>query len=238
MGVQPRSWWQKWVAMVVVAIVLVGVIVLIVVGYRFDWTGFPRKTVWDWLQLLIIPLVLAVIALLFNLANSRTERQIALDNQRETALQAYIDKMSELLLEKHLRQSQTKDDVREVARVRTLRVLPGLDNERKRNVIQFLHESGLINKDDPIIDLHEADLRKASLDDAELEGADLSGAKLMKANLKGAKLMKANLEGARLEGVILEEAILKDVTDIAIEELEQQAKSLKGTTMPDGSKHP
>src|SRR5437588_12219074 len=81
MGMQPRSWWQQikqhWVAIVVVAIVLVGVIVLIVVGYRFDWTGFTGKTLWDWLQLLIIPLVLAIIALLFNLANSRTERQIA-----------------------------------------------------------------------------------------------------------------------------------------------------------------
>jgi fumarate reductase subunit C len=90
MGMQLRSWWQKikqhWVAIVVGAIVLVVIIVLIVVGYSFDWTGFLRKTLWDWLQLLNIPLVLAVIALLFNLANSRTERQIAPDNQRETAL--------------------------------------------------------------------------------------------------------------------------------------------------------
>ncbi len=74
-------WWQKikqpWVAIVVVAVVLVIVIVLIFVGYRFDWTGFARKTLWDWLQLLIIPLVLAVAALLFNFANTRTERQIA-----------------------------------------------------------------------------------------------------------------------------------------------------------------
>jgi len=274
-----RSWWQKikqyWVAIVIVAIVLLLVIALIIVFalavYRFgwDWTGFtggkskttqtpqgttteysPGKTLWDWLQLLIIPLALAVIAVLFNLANSRTERAIALDNRRETALQAYIDKMSELLLAKELRKSKPKADVREVARVRTLRVLPRLDGERKRNVIQFLHESGLINTDDPddpIIDLHEADLREASLDDVELEGANLSGAKLMKANLKGARLEGARLEGARLEGVrlkgarlegvILDEAILKDATGIAIGELNQQAKSLKGTIMPNGSKH-
>ncbi len=157
-----RSWWQKikqyWVAIVIVAIVLLLVIALIIVFalavYRFgwDWTGFtggkskttqtpqgttteysPGKTLWDWLQLLIIPLALAVIAVLFNLANSRTERAIALDNRRETALQAYIDKMSELLLAKELRKSKPKADVREVARVRTLRVLPRLDGERKRN---------------------------------------------------------------------------------------------------------
>ena len=53
------AWWQTikqhWIAIVVVAIGLVVVLVLIVVGYSFDWTGFTRKTLWDWLQLLIIP---------------------------------------------------------------------------------------------------------------------------------------------------------------------------------------
>jgi hypothetical protein len=34
----------------------------------------------------------------FNLAVSRTEQRNTTDNQRETALQAYIDKMSQLLL--------------------------------------------------------------------------------------------------------------------------------------------
>src|SRR6266536_3800595 len=94
----------------VVAIVLVVVIAFIIIGYWFDWTGFngynqvtitrtisgtnagtvtrteeyqPRKEVWDWLQLLIIPLVLAVGALLFNLATTRTEQKIASDKQRE-----------------------------------------------------------------------------------------------------------------------------------------------------------
>jgi len=213
----------------------------------------PGKTLWDWLQLLIIPLILAAGALLFNFTNSHTERQIALDNQRETALQAYIDKMSELLLKEHLveRRADGKlkpeyDEVRKIARVRTLRVLPRLDKERKRNVIQFLHESHLINKDDPIIDLTEADLRKASLDEAELEGANLSGAKLMGANLSKAKLMNANLDDARLKGARLMKADLSganldgaDLTRAVItEEQLKEARSLKGTTMPNGSKRP
>jgi MFS family permease len=84
---------------------------LILAAYWFGWpnTGFQGKTVWDWLQLLIIPLVLALAALFFNQANSRTERQIAmqryeqdqqiaLDKQREDLLQTYLDRMSELLL--------------------------------------------------------------------------------------------------------------------------------------------
>jgi len=44
MGTKLRSWWQEirkyWVAIGVVAIVLVVVIALIIAGYRFDWTGF------------------------------------------------------------------------------------------------------------------------------------------------------------------------------------------------------
>ena len=91
--------------LVAIAIILVVVIALIIVGYGFDWTGFkngynqvtiirtisstnagtvtrteefqPGKALWDWLQLLIIPLVLAVGALLFNFANNRTEQNIA-----------------------------------------------------------------------------------------------------------------------------------------------------------------
>ncbi len=87
------------VAIGVVAIVLVVAITLIIVGYWFDWTGFngynkitvvhtisgtnagtvirteeyqPGRTLWDWMQLLIVPVVLALIALLFNRATTRT----------------------------------------------------------------------------------------------------------------------------------------------------------------------
>ena len=113
-----------------------GLVILSILGYIFSWhwTGLvpessePKqhwKTLWDWLQLLIIPAVLAVGGYLFNLANSRTERQIAkdryqqdqqiakqryeqdqqiaLDKQHEDLLQTYLDRISELLLDKKLR---------------------------------------------------------------------------------------------------------------------------------------
>ncbi len=131
----------------------IGVVVaiaLIFVEVRVYGTGFTGKTLWDWLQLLIIPAVLAIGGYLFTFTISRnerkaadthnqTEREIAQDNQREAALQEYIDKMSELLLHEKLRESQPGDEVRKIARVRTLTVLPRLDGERKRSVLQFLH---------------------------------------------------------------------------------------------------
>jgi hypothetical protein len=56
---------------------------LIFAAYRFGWpgTGFQGQTVWDWLQLLIIPLVLTLAAVFFNQANTRTERQIAWERE-------------------------------------------------------------------------------------------------------------------------------------------------------------
>jgi uncharacterized protein YjbI with pentapeptide repeats len=55
----------------------------------------------------------------------------------------------------------------------------------------------------------------------------------MYANLSRADLLGADLLGADLSG-----ANLKDAKNITTEELEMQAKSLKGATMPDGSIHP
>jgi hypothetical protein len=151
----------------------VGVIVLALIGaaYRFSWpgTGFQGKTGWDWLQLLLIPAALALVALLFNQANTRTERgiaqrryeqdqQIALDKQREDLLQAYLDRMSELLLEKGLRTSQHDAEVRNVARTRTISVLRQLDPRRVRDVFVFLREVGLADAPNPVVSLKDANL--------------------------------------------------------------------------------
>src|SRR5260370_13869 len=216
MGATFCSWWQKVrkpqeIAPIAALLMgLVTVIFLVIAGYRFHW---------DWLQLLVIPFVLAVGSYLFIYTASRngqkaiqlrnqTERDIALDNQHETALQDYIDKLSELLLHEKLREATPEDEVRKIAHVRTLTVLPRLDKERKRSVLQFLHESGLIDKGSRIIDLRGADLSGANLGKANLSGANLSGFNLGGANLGGANLGGANLSRADLHGADLHGADL------------------------------
>src|SRR6266852_813835 len=326
---------SRWQTMKRHPFIIAGIIVAIfaftfaVYTFGWDWTGFNggystitttsinhgtatatqkplRKTLWDLLQLLIVPAVLTLFGLWFtrtqqlsdrehekhqqerdqesaNIQYNRdqqlaeqhaqtereaaekrtqTEYEVAKDNQRETALQGYIDKMSELLLHENLRESDPKEEVRKIARVRTLTVLPRLDSERKRRVLQFLYESGLIDKDKSIVDLHEADLQGAELEDASLDGADLRRASLSiallyrafldgafldgaflreadlrEASLREAHLTSADLSGADLSGADLSGADLKGTTGFTIEELETTAKSLRGTTMPDGSKH-
>lgn len=189
-------------------VVLTALIVVINLGYRlnWDWAGLRQKTLWDWLQLLIIPAVLAVAGYVINLTISRSEQEatkqwakseqeIALDNQREEALQAYIDKMSELLLKDHLGKltSDRKlkpeyEEVRTIAEARTLTVLPRLDSKRKRSILQFLHKSRLILKDNTILELKEADLRGANLTNACLSLVKLTDANLTNTILSGADL--------------------------------------------------
>src|SRR6266699_3018835 len=68
----------------------------------------PGKALWDWLQLLgvlAIPVMVGLGAAWFSYRQNLTTSRIAEDQQREAALQAYLDKMSELLLANHLRES-------------------------------------------------------------------------------------------------------------------------------------
>src|SRR6266699_1972389 len=244
---------------IIVTLIILTAFTLAVWMFGWDWTGFnggysqititstnhgtttvtakpPGKTLWDWMQLLIIPIVLAVGGLWFNQIQkdreqkaadertkterdaaeqrAKTEREIVLDNQREAALQAYFDKISELLLKEHLGELKPKyEEVRKIARVRTLTLLPRLDGKRKGSVLQFLQESNLIVRDKPIVDLNGADLshvelelpnqssgplRRANLSLIDLHGADLSQAYLQWANLSHADLRGANLQEASL----------------------------------------
>lgn len=198
-------------------------------GSWSEWTGFGNyisplvqdnqyfqrsKTLWDVLELLIIPLVLAAGVIWLNRQERKAEQVIAENRIRESTLQAYLDNMTTLLLERNLRSSEPYSEVSSVARSRTLTALRTLDGERKGILIKFLYETALIDKKQIVIDLYGADLRGAHLYWANLAGAQLLGcymdnAILLRANLTdadlsnsvlyGADLHYANLSGANLE---------------------------------------
>ena len=213
-------------------------------GYHLDWTGFgasrspvknpkapfdyyPSKTLWDWMQLLGVPVVLAVAALWFNATENRrdqriadqnraTDQSIAEDRQQEAALETYFATMRTLVLDKKLRESDEADTsgVRAVARAQTLTTLRRLNGERRGTVVRFLHESHLITRDKLIMDLRGADLRGTNLHEASLYKisllqADLRGANLRGANMAEAFLIKADLREALLTMSILPEADLR-----------------------------
>ena len=199
-------------------------------GYVWaDWTGFGEytgpllkdqrgKTLWDWLGLLVVPLLLGAAALWFNkqeknrdLRQRNLELEIAKDRQQEEALQAYLDKMTELLLEEKLLELGMEIEIEnnpivKVAQTRTVTALRILDEDRRNILIQFLRDVDLSS-----FILKEASLNGADLTGADLTGADLTGADLFKANLSMAFLQEAKLSEAELRGADLSGAFLKGV---------------------------
>jgi hypothetical protein len=170
------------------------------------------------------PLIAAVIALggvgtaqMVGIALEDRRRQEARDLEaqrtREAALQNYFEAVGELLIEKTLRRSGPGDNLSTVVRAQTLSVLEGLDPDRKRILLLFLYESGLIHKDKPVVSLAVANLSRANLSGANLGGANLRGANLSQArlnevDLSGAYLYQADLSEADLIRSVLIEANL------------------------------
>ncbi|MEA2188308.1 MAG: hypothetical protein QOK16_3319 [Solirubrobacteraceae bacterium] len=139
------------------AAVIVAIAVFVVLAYRrrWQWTGLPAasaassgaearpaKTLWDWLQLLGIPVVLAALAFSLNEAQSgrdqrredqraARQRTTAADAERENTLRTYLAQMADLMLNSRLLRSEPGGDVGIVARTATLTAVRRLDGPRK-----------------------------------------------------------------------------------------------------------
>jgi uncharacterized protein YjbI with pentapeptide repeats len=196
---------------------------------HWTWTGLvaapdgekpSHKTLWDWMQLLIVPAVLAAGAYGITSAQTRHEQQreaqrsaqqdrIAADDRRDAALAAYLEQMSGLIAEHRL--AHTSDpSLGGLAASLTSTVLRQLDGPRRGLVVQFLARSRLIDRDAAIVSLYRANLRGARLRDAYLTNVTLAGdmtsADLRNAILTGADLSLLNLQGADLHGAVLSDA--------------------------------
>jgi uncharacterized protein YjbI with pentapeptide repeats len=231
--------------------------------------GFRGKTVWDWMALLIVPLVLVVIGLVFtmlqdarqqDLENQRAEaeRELAEQRAQDEALQAYLDQMSELILERNLLESEAGDPTYTLAQARTSTVILRLDAEHNESVTRFLSDSGLAVRGKASAKLLEgivlshATLSDADLRHANLSRTDLSDANLRDANLRDADLRGANLSDADLSRADLSFADLSNTTNLFGADLSganlygatgwtedhlSTASTLKGATMPNGQKY-
>src|SRR5215203_5330057 len=122
---------ERNLTLIAMGVSVTAIIVLLAIGgAASSWTGFRGKTVWDLLQLLVVPLALAVIGLWFaaqqdarqqQTENQRAEaeRELAAQRAQDEALQSYLNQMGSLLLQKDLRASEKGSEVRTLARART-----------------------------------------------------------------------------------------------------------------------
>ncbi len=88
LGANPREWTLGDRRITIFAIVIVlAIIITAISGYAFgwEWTGLTKpkqRTFWDWLDLLIVPVVLALGGYLFNRSENR-RTQIDSDSAKD-----------------------------------------------------------------------------------------------------------------------------------------------------------
>ena len=188
-GVIPISFRILWY--LVTFLIVLFVLIFIWRGYNRSWsawTGFgsykgqSAKTLWEWLQLsgiIAIPIIAVLIPLWISALHNqdlqiaqiqhRNDLQVAQNQQQQAILEMYLDRMSDLILNKSLNDPKIAVEMRALVRARTLIALSILDPGRKVILIQFLYKAHLIDAKGAIIDLSGADLRYITLDLAHLQ---------------------------------------------------------------------
>ncbi len=228
----------------------------------------PARTPWDWLQLLLVPVILLAGILWLSVQQNQdnqqlmqqqraTAMQIAAQQQQNALLANYQDQIADMMLHDNLLKAQTISPVRQVAQIRTLTIFRQLNPDSKALLMRFLYDTNLINNDFHIISMREVDVTNAHLQnldlrDTYLSGVDLHGANMQGINLSFATLLFADLSGTNLHGADLGATDMHNVdltgADLSGANLKDavgltsdqlaKAKSLAGTILPDGSTHP
>lgn len=183
--------------------------------------GFVDKTVWDWLELVIIPFALAIGMWMLNYkeqqrnieeANrqkqierevleerARLAREIEQDRQQQEMLSRYLDQMADLLINHSLMVTAPDSNVRMVARAMTLSNLHYLSSNRNIAIIKFLLECGLMTQEFKLVDLDQLDLEALRLFSAYLGNIDFSYSNLKDAYCLDMDFTAANFSYASLE---------------------------------------
>jgi uncharacterized protein YjbI with pentapeptide repeats len=176
-----------------------------------DGTYYRSKTLWDWLDLLIVPFALAGATLLLSLVRTRVEHNIQNDRYREQALVRCFDLVIENVTKESWDDDSDSSIMAATLRANVLSTLDMLDTKRKGRLILFLYSAHLLGcpGKEPIITLQGGNLTQVSLANAKLSGiclesTDLSHSNLENADLQGAHFNHATLVGANLFGSKLE----------------------------------
>jgi hypothetical protein len=244
LGMDPEKWTvgDRWLALLVIGAGL-AVLIIGICGYVFgwEWTGFhapEQRMFWDWLDLLILPAVVALGVYLFTRAVNLRAQDIA-RKQRDVDREIADQRMK---LDRKIAQERAETD-RQIAdqhrQDNTLHLYLDqigqllLDNDRPQLQSQFMVSSDTEGNDVSTLArartltvltrldgdrkarvvhfLKEAGLISKGELVVSLYGADLSGANLSEVpNLSKADLSNAILSGANLSGDFLIEADLSN----------------------------
>ena len=187
------------------------------------WTGFgkydektngPRaKTLWDWMDLLIIPLAIGLLAWILKEAEKEKANRSEEERSHNEALDSFIKVMTDLIINHNLTNGNSSFESRTIARTRINLAFSNLNGVRKGQVLQFLFESGK-KKKNPKVNILGADIKGAILDGIVLSKAEIKGAYFNDASLKHSNLNGTSFIGSDFSGADLSNSLVKE-TDLS-----------------------
>ncbi|MBL4806767.1 MAG: pentapeptide repeat-containing protein [Rhodobacteraceae bacterium] len=188
------------------------------------WMGFADKTLWDWMKVFAMPVMISFGVGGIGLLQQEIER----GRTEEQAVQQYIDRISLAYSSESLDQTSLA-----VTRAQTTGVLRLVSGERASRVLAFLNDLGVLETIVPkmeFLDLYGAEMKGLALSGFDFEGSDLRWVEfeetiltdadfeetdLRHADMKDADLRGADFEYARMNGVDLDHADLRGA-DLAL----------------------
>lgn len=183
--------------------------------------GF-NQPLWAWMDLLIVPVALAVAAYIFSKLQKENEQRVAERREEENRLrddekqsrdayQKFVDSMENYFLNNESQLFQETHPIRLMAQAKTKHALSISNKAWRPLFFQFLLDSGLTTAINGENKIGVGILQKADLCLINLDDADLSNADLQQVNLKCSRLRKTILSGVDLSDAKLINAQLQDV---------------------------
>lgn len=207
-------------------ILILSIVLVVIIGQTAinNRLGFEDKELWNWMELLVVPVIVAFVVWILdrrehmsdriaakervdheqNITNQRakTDRNINNDRLNQQTLELCLEYISGHLLNAHT--SPVSHSVKTaIIRARVLEAIDSLsfDYKRRDQILRFLQEMRLLDLSTSVSEplfRGKVNLSNLKLRKADLRGVDFSGADLTSANLCGARLSKARFEGVTL----------------------------------------
>lgn len=255
---------RVFIIVVAAPAVILGVIIL----YQFSWSGFGQttrpddltelpKTIWDWLDLLVVPLIILIATVAFNgsMQNAQ-ERRENLRQAHEKQLEALranrelfdslLDRISKLLLDQGLNEKGENNDemARWIATAHVTSALNLLDTQWKTETVLFLVRAKLLNGENPTIklewvNLDDMELAGQTLNDVNFERTLLRHSNFELTKLQGAFFTGAQLSGSKFHFAEMNKANLSgaNLTDASLQNAKlEDAIFDEKTFLPDGTR--
>lgn len=148
-----------------------------------EWMGFapydeskngpePKK-LWDWLDLLIIPISVGLVGWIYKDYEKSKESKKEYENKQNEILDSYFRVISDLIIKSNLLNNDLNEESKIIARTRTIVAIENLSGDRKGQVLQFLHESNLIGNG--VVDLIGGNFRNSEVSGIVLRNITIKG---------------------------------------------------------------